>query len=135
MFLGTGAQTGGGFFTAAAQLTLPGALAIRVNEQATRCAPPATGTTQFTTYQTAGLRDLTGDGIADYVTADGKGAGTVRFGTGTGFLAAIPIHGFVALSSQTKTVEAPSQRPRQGCSTSTETASPKCSVPPELYTR
>src|SRR5262249_26120992 len=99
--LGTGVFGASGFFTPGAMLSLPGALATQKNEQATKCLPPATGATTFTTTQTAGLRDLTGDGIPDYVTADGAGNGTVRIGTGTGFLPAIPINGmFVALSSQ-----------------------------------
>src|SRR5262249_43185132 len=100
VYLGTGLFGDTGVFTPGAMLSLPGSLATQRNEQVTRCAPPATGTTTFTTYQTAGLRDLTGDGIPDYVTADGAGHGTVQIGTGTGFLAAIPISGtFVALSS------------------------------------
>src|ERR1043165_2065639 len=101
VFLGTGALTAGGFFTTAPQLTLPGALATQVNDQVAKCAPPATSDTELTTYQTAALRDLTGDGIPDYVTADGNGPGTVQIGTGTTFLDAVPINGmFMALSSQ-----------------------------------
>lgn len=103
MFLGTGVVNTNGFFTLGAMLTLPGAVATQLNEQAAKCAPPATGTTTFTTAQTAGLRDLTGDGIPDYFTATGTGAGTVRIGTGTGFLDAIPIDGmFMALSTQSE---------------------------------
>lgn len=101
VYLGTGVVGSSGLFTEEAILTLPGPISTQRNEQATKCAPPATGATTFTTYQTAGLRDLTGDGIPDYVAADGTGNGTVQIGTGTRFLPAIPINGmFVALSSQ-----------------------------------
>jgi hypothetical protein len=103
VFLGTGVVGTGGFFTPSAMLTLPGALSTQINEQSTKCAPPATGDTTFTTSQTAGLRDLTGDGIPDYFTANGVGAGNVQIGTGTGFLDAIPIDGmFMALSTQSE---------------------------------
>ncbi|HSR96114.1 MAG TPA: toxin TcdB middle/N-terminal domain-containing protein, partial [Kofleriaceae bacterium] len=101
VYLGTGVVGSSGLFTEQAMLTLPGPLSTQRNQQVTRCAPPATGANVFTTYQTAGLRDLTGDGIPDYVSADGAGNGTVQIGTGTRFLPAIPINGmFVALSSQ-----------------------------------
>jgi hypothetical protein len=101
VYLGTGVMGASGLFMANALFTLPGPLATQINDQAARCAPPATGTTTFTASQTAGLRDLTGDGIPDYFTANGTGAGNVQIGTGTGFLAAIPIDGmFMALSSQ-----------------------------------
>src|SRR5262249_53744072 len=79
------------------------------------CTPPAIGTTMFTTYQTAGLRDLTGDGIPDYVTVDGAGNGTVRIGTGTGFLPSIPISGMVvALSSENETCDGKFSRTTNG---------------------
>jgi hypothetical protein len=67
VFLGTGALGGAGFFTPGATMTLPGALAIQTNAAATTCAPPATGATINQVRQIAGLRDVTGDGIPDYV--------------------------------------------------------------------
>ncbi|HEY0986549.1 MAG TPA: hypothetical protein VGD80_05820, partial [Kofleriaceae bacterium] len=63
VYLGTGTFTSSGFFTPEAMLTLPGPLASQVNNQLGSCLPPATGDTTFRTVQTAGLRDLTGDGI------------------------------------------------------------------------
>ncbi|MGH9886284.1 MAG: hypothetical protein ACREBE_12190, partial [bacterium] len=70
VYLGTGLQGAGGFFTSTAFLTLPGALALQRNSHASSCAPPASGSTQYVTRQTAGLHDVTGDGIPDYIAND-----------------------------------------------------------------
>jgi len=93
VFLGTGKLDTGNFFTAAATSTLPSALAIQRNAAETTCAPPANSATLSPTYQTAGLRDLTGDGIPDYISIDDASHWSVAVGTGTGFLAPIPVTG------------------------------------------
>ena len=80
VFLGTGSLTSAQFFTASPLLTLPDSLAIQFNNQTTACEPPATPDTVFTVSEAAGLRDVTGDGIPDYITS-----GFVHVGTGTGF--------------------------------------------------
>jgi YD repeat-containing protein len=98
--LGTGTLSTSGYFTPGAMLTLPGRLASQLNNQLGSCIPPANGDTTFVTTQTAGLRDLTGDGIPDYITSTSN-AGSVRIGTGTGFLDPLPIISpFFTLSSQ-----------------------------------
>jgi RHS repeat-associated protein len=98
--LGTGTFSSSGYFTPGAILTLPGRLASQLNNQLGSCAPPANGNNTFVTTQTAGLRDLTGDGIPDYITSTSNG-GIVRIGTGTGFLDPLPIVSqFFTLSSQ-----------------------------------
>jgi RHS repeat-associated protein len=100
VYLGTGTFSTRGYFTPGEMLTLPGRLASQLNNQLGSCVPPANGDTTFVTTQTAGLRDLTGDGIPDYITSTSN-TGSVRIGTGTGFLDAVPITGpFFTLSSQ-----------------------------------
>src|SRR5678815_2403308 len=99
--LGTGTLGAQGFFTPNTVLSLPGSLAIQDNQVSVACsAPGSDGTTAFTTRLTAGLRDLTGDGIPDYVAQDGAGQWTVAVGTGTGFLPSIAITGSFVLSAQ-----------------------------------
>jgi hypothetical protein len=80
VFPGTGSLTAGQFFTPGPLFVLPGALAVQSNSQETACAPPATVDTTFVVSQTTGLRDVTGDGIPDYVTGP-----SVFIGTGAGF--------------------------------------------------
>jgi RHS repeat-associated protein len=100
VYLGTGTFSTTGYFTMGALLTLPGRLASQINNQLNSCAPPANSDSTFVTTQTAGLRDLTGDGIPDYITSTSN-SGSVRIGTGTGFLDALPIVSpFFTLSSQ-----------------------------------
>ncbi|MGH9885178.1 MAG: toxin TcdB middle/N-terminal domain-containing protein, partial [bacterium] len=103
--LGTGADAfgAGGMFMSGAQLTLPGALAIHQSDEFPVCSPGAAGNTHFNTHLTAGLRDLTGDGIPDYVAQDSSNRWSVAIGTGTGFLPSIPIDGEFALSLQDET--------------------------------
>jgi RHS repeat-associated protein len=99
VFLGTGHRAVGGMFTAVAMITLPGALSIQLNDQKAKCAPPATGTTTFVASQLAGLRDVTGDRIPDYLAQDAGGNWKASIGTGTGFTAPIPVVGGFVLSS------------------------------------
>ena len=101
VFLGTGSRGTGVFFTPGAMMTLPGSLAIQSNNHAAICVPPNTGATTFGVDQQAGLRDLTGDGIPDYVSQSGI-SWRVAVGTGTDFTAAIPITGIFAFSSETE---------------------------------
>src|SRR5262245_49845226 len=101
VYLGTGTLGGAGFFTPRV-LSLPGSVAIQENNQPVACTAPSTGgTTSFTTHSMAGLRDLTGDGIPDYVAQDSTGQWSIAIGTGTGFLPSIPINGGFELSFQT----------------------------------
>jgi RHS repeat-associated protein len=83
--------TGQGFSTVS--ITLPGPMSIQNSGEVLTCADPQpapAGSTPFFAGQTAGLRDLTGDGIPDYV--DGtSGTFMVSIGTGVGFATAIPI--------------------------------------------
>jgi hypothetical protein len=101
VFLGTGSRGPGAFFTPGALLTLPGALAIQSNSQKSSCARPATDTTTFPVFQVALLRDLTGDGIPDYVVSDINGHYTVFVGSGTGFTAPpLQVSGVSSLSGE-----------------------------------
>jgi RHS repeat-associated protein len=78
-FLGTYAGPGATFSNV--YLTLPGPLATQKSTYATACSP---GSLQEPTAdQIQGLRDLTGDGIPDYVDMSN---GRVWIGTGAGFL-------------------------------------------------
>jgi len=98
VFLGTGSLAASSYFTPSAAMTLPGQLAIQNNQQVSRCAPPATANTTFHVTQTAGLRDVTGDGIPDYLLFTGPNW-NVWVGTGAGLAAAIPgVVGVGALS-------------------------------------
>jgi hypothetical protein len=104
VYFGTGTLGAGGFFTPVAPLTLPGSLAVQNNDEVAICSAfGSNGLTQFTTYLRAGLRDLTGDGIPDYVDQDSSNQWRVAIGTGMGFLPPIPINGGFALSSQSET--------------------------------
>jgi hypothetical protein len=61
VFLGTGH----GFSNV--KLTLPGAIASHISGQSHYCTPQAPPNTEFPAGQTGGLRDLTGDGIPDFM--------------------------------------------------------------------
>jgi hypothetical protein len=76
--LGTGTVDANGFFTSSTILSLPGALAIQQNDLFATCATPGSGATSFSTQLTAGLRDLTGDGISDYVVRERTTSLSVR---------------------------------------------------------
>ena len=91
--------TGSGF--SPVHLTLPGPIAIQRSAQVLQCASPATGATTFTAGQPVGMRDLTGDGIPDYVEPIGAGS-QVWIGTGAGFAPPIPIDGPYGLSGETE---------------------------------
>lgn len=75
--------TGSGF--SKVKLTLPGPLATQESNHDTRC-PSGTTVGYGWAWQSSGLRDLTGDGIPDYVSATGLG-----IGTGTGFAPVVPV--------------------------------------------
>ena len=103
VFLGTGL----GF--SSVKLMLPGTFATQKSPQVQACLPPATGATTYAAYQIAGLRDLTGDGIPDYLelSAD-QATWRVYIGTGTGFAAPIDIDvpgGGFFLSSETESCD------------------------------
>ncbi|WP_147451091.1 RHS repeat-associated core domain-containing protein [Corallococcus llansteffanensis] len=96
--------TGRGFSTVT--LTLPGSYATQSSAQFNTCfapEPDAPGATTFFADQVSGLRDLTGDGIPDFVTRGGS-TWTVAVGTGAGFAPAVNIDvvgsGFVLSSAQ-----------------------------------
>ncbi|NVJ19648.1 hypothetical protein HUW62_00135 [Myxococcus sp. AM011] len=77
--------TGRGF--SPVTLTLPGPYSVQKTAQNTTCvapnpAPP--GATTFGAAMNTGLRDLTGDGIPDFVSVSGS-TWTVAIGTGAGF--------------------------------------------------
>ncbi|NNB88541.1 RHS repeat-associated core domain-containing protein [Corallococcus exiguus] len=84
--------TGSGFSDATLTLPAPGFLSIQENAQERTCVwpdpdPPAS--TPFTSAMTHGLRDLTGDGIPDYVVR--ASPWTVAVGTGAGFAPPVTI--------------------------------------------
>lgn len=89
--------TGIGFQTA--QMTLPGPLTRQDSGHPVSCPP--NGTAQaFTTTTTAGLRDLTGDGIPDYAAQQSDLSWQVWIGTGAGFAPPIPVSGAFVLSRE-----------------------------------
>lgn len=90
--LGTGVLDAPGFFAPGAMITLPGPLAISSNNQRATCVPPANGNTFFFTEETAGLSDVTGDGIPDYLARSSTGAWSVSIGTGVSFAGSIPVN-------------------------------------------
>src|SRR5262245_25658983 len=91
-YLGTGLAFG------AAAVKLPGPMTIQQSGQPGICNAPHMGDPAPTTIQTAALRDLTGDGIPDYVQQNLNGTWQVSIGTGAGFAPAIPISGGFVLS-------------------------------------
>jgi RHS repeat-associated protein len=99
--LGTGSRGPGTFFTPGAVLTLPGPLSIQSNSQTSSCAPPADGNSTFSVFQAAALRDVTGDGIPDYISTS-AGTWRVAIGNGTGFLPPSPVNGSFAISEETE---------------------------------
>ena len=101
VFLGTGIPSADGIFTAGAMLTLPEILSIQQSGEFSACKSGIPGNT-FGAGTSAGLRDLTGDGIPDYVSMNGFGAWSVYAGTGVGFAAAKPIIGTFAISTATE---------------------------------
>jgi len=84
VFLGAYANTLATF--SSVHLTLPGPLATQRSTHATACA--AGSTVEATAEQVQGLRDVTGDGIPDYVDSDNH---RVWIGTGTGFFHAVGV--------------------------------------------
>ncbi|MCP3060099.1 hypothetical protein LXT21_15050 [Myxococcus sp. K38C18041901] len=99
--------TGSGFSNVTLTLPAPGYLSVQENSQERICtepnpdAPPAT---PFTSRMTTGLRDVTGDGIPDYVSSATL-SWTVAVGTGAGFAPAVDIDvagSSFALSLQTE---------------------------------
>jgi RHS repeat-associated protein len=113
VYLGTGTQGPGGYFTIVPMLALPGALAIHQDNRNAVCAGGG-GIQQFQISQVAGLRDLTGDGVPDYVAKTGT-QWNVSVGTGVGFASAMPITGVqFALSSQSTQCNGESSTTQQG---------------------
>lgn len=100
VYLSTGTPSSSGMFSGAL-FTLPGPLAVHDNPAVSSCAPPATLNTTFNGTGVAGLRDITGDGIPDYIQSDGVGHWTVSVGTGAGFINSYPTNTFL-LSSETE---------------------------------
>ena len=98
--LGKGTSSSTGWFTSGAMITLPGSLVVHQNARGVNCSTP--DVTTYSASQFAGLRDLTGDGIPDYVFKDGSGAVAVRIGTGTGFGSPRAVNGAFELSLQTE---------------------------------
>ncbi|RKG91898.1 hypothetical protein D7V88_08270 [Corallococcus terminator] len=107
VFLGKGS----GFSNVTLTLPSPGSLSVQENAQERICTWPNPDPPLSTPYgsgQTRGLRDLTGDGIPDYVASsivNSTVQWTVAVGTGAGFAPAVNIDvagsGF-SLSSQTE---------------------------------
>ncbi|AKQ68271.1 hypothetical protein A176_005183 [Myxococcus hansupus] len=99
--------TGSGFSSATLTLPAPGYLSVQENAQARTCrepnpAPPST--TPYASRMSTGLRDLTGDGIPDYV-SNATAPWTVAVGTGVGFAPPVSIEvagSSFTLSSQTE---------------------------------
>ena len=85
--LGTGKIGSEGFFTAA-MFNLPGPLAAVLNSQKAFCTG-SNPTAQFSVNQQAGLLDINGDGIPDYVMQGTDSMWSVYFGTGAGFSPAV----------------------------------------------
>jgi RHS repeat-associated protein len=98
VYLGTGSPTASGLFTPGAMFTLPDHLAIQRNHEQEGCKQATT----FSATMDAGLRDLNGDGIPDYVTGV-AGSWYVHAGTGVGFAQPRSISGQFALSQSTET--------------------------------
>ncbi|RYZ42418.1 MAG: hypothetical protein EOO71_07965 [Myxococcaceae bacterium] len=103
--------TGSGFSVATLTFPAQGSLSVQENAQERTCTWPNPDPPLSTPYgsgQTQGLRDLTGDGIPDYVASSIVNSAvqwTVAVGTGAGFAPAVNISvagsGF-SLSSQTE---------------------------------
>lgn len=108
VFLGTGSG-----FDSAAPFTIPGPLAQQLSGQPPVCGSITPATQFFDTTHTAGLRDLTGDGIPDYVQRQGTGF-QVFIGNGTGFQAPVPITGDFALSEERENCDGSISRTRRG---------------------
>jgi hypothetical protein len=100
VFLGMGGTATTGLFTPGSVMTLPGPLAIHQNLQVMGCAPPATAATTFSASALAAVRDVTGDGIPDYLSSDVNGNWTARIGTGASFATPLPIVGSFKLSAE-----------------------------------
>jgi RHS repeat-associated protein len=86
VYLGTGSFGANGFFATSSIMDLPGSIALQVNPRTNQCPIGTAGGVTFVSEMRDGLRDLNGDGIPDYISAD-----AVQFGTGTGFAPAFRI--------------------------------------------
>ena len=84
--------TGSGFTDVNIPLT-GGALSVQSSEHKWRCPtdPPIDPATLFGAWQSKGMRDLTGDGIPDYLVQDASFNWTIAVGTGAGFAPPVPI--------------------------------------------
>jgi RHS repeat-associated protein len=114
VFLGTGSRGPGAFFTPGAMMTLPGPLAIQSNTQRVSCGDSPPAGTRFPVSQTAVLRDLTGDGIPDYVTSDASGIYSVSIGTSTGFVDPMRVANGLSLSVETEDCSGGDPRTERG---------------------
>jgi RHS repeat-associated protein len=97
---GTNVLLGSGIGFDTATMTLPGFLTKQQSGAPLSCVGPNPGPIVFTSQTLAGLRDLTGDGIPDFVNGS-----QVYVGTGTGFAPPIPITNGVALSTENETCD------------------------------
>lgn len=103
VYLNTGVPGSTGMFTAGL-FTLPGPLAVQDSPEVGTCAPPASASTTFSMGASAGLRDINGDGIPDYIQTSSSGGFTVYIGTGAGFINSYPVNpaNSFSLSSETE---------------------------------
>jgi RHS repeat-associated protein len=111
VFLGTGHSF------SAVKLTLPGPPSWQISGQRHECTPSAPPNTTFNVSQVGVLRDLTGDGIPDYVEFNYPHAWRVSIGTGTGFAPPIDVEvlgGGFSLSFGVETCNGGSSRTTEG---------------------
>lgn len=103
---GINVYLGSGVTFTKVKLTLPGPFAIQQSDQVQTCVDPSPhplGNTSYPAGQIVGMRDLTGDGIPDYIERKPDGSSwQVSIGTGTGFAAPIDIDGGFAFSFQSE---------------------------------
>ena len=103
---GATARLGTGRAFSGIAILLPGSLAVQKSTQLSDCVLPLPNATTYPAWHQAGLRDMTGDGIPDYV--DARTFPTKVFiGTGVGFTAAVPVdlgssNTFFHLSNETE---------------------------------
>src|SRR5262249_35062758 len=87
---GATARLGTGLSFSGIALLLPGSLTVQKSAQLNTCTLPIPNTQLYPAWHQAGLRDMTGDGIPDYVDASTFPT-KVFIGTGVGFTAAVPV--------------------------------------------
>jgi RHS repeat-associated protein len=103
---GATARLGTGLSFSGIAVPLPGSLAVQKSQQLSTCTLPIPNPVTYSAWHETGLRDMTGDGLPDYV--DGSTFPTrVFIGTGVGFTAAVPVdlgspNTFIHLSNETE---------------------------------